>query len=74
MAITAPQLVNHTRAPYRKLTTFPREKVKVLAVLYDGGEHAKQVNSSPSPFLLTFTLSPSKSLDFKHPHHSAEHL
>lgn len=29
----------------RSLTGFPREKVKVLMVLYDGGKHAEEVSS-----------------------------
>lgn len=33
----------------RSLTGFPREKVKVLMVLYDGGKHAEEV-SQPSSF------------------------
>lgn len=40
----------------RSLTGFPREKVKVLMVLYDGGKHAEEVSSfsisfSPEPLL-----------------------
>lgn len=30
----------------RSLTGFPREKVKVLMVLYDGGKHAEEVSLS----------------------------
>lgn len=30
----------------RSLTGFPREKVKVLMVLYDGGKHAEEVSQS----------------------------
>lgn len=33
----------------RSLTGFPREKVKVLLVLYDGGKHAEEVSSFSSP-------------------------
>lgn len=33
----------------RSLTGFPREKVKVLMVLYDGGKHAEEV----SPFRIS---------------------
>lgn len=37
----------------RSLTGFPREKVKVLMVLYDGGKHAEEVSSDvPPPFSL----------------------
>lgn len=37
----------------RSLTGFPREKVKVLMVLYDGGKHAEEV-SQPSICLFYF--------------------
>lgn len=37
----------------RSLTGFPREKVKVLMVLYDGGKHAEEV-SQPSISLFYF--------------------
>lgn len=33
----------------RSLTGLPREKVKVLMVLYDGGKHAEEVSSSIAP-------------------------
>ena len=33
----------------RTLTTAAREKVKVLAVLYDGGQHAKDVRQTVPP-------------------------
>lgn len=33
----------------RSLTGVPREKVKVLLVLYDGGKHAEEVSSFSSP-------------------------
>jgi hypothetical protein len=32
----------------RLLTGEKREKVKVLAVLYDGGKHAEEVRKAPS--------------------------
>jgi hypothetical protein len=34
----------------QRLLTTQREKVKVLAVLYDGGEHAQQVRTNPQSF------------------------
>jgi hypothetical protein len=34
-----------------RLLTGEREKVKVLAVLYDGGKHADEVRSNPVPHL-----------------------
>lgn len=34
----------------RSLTGFPREKVKVLMVLYDGGKHAEEVSFPPPKF------------------------
>lgn len=37
-------------ASVRLLTTQKREKVKVLAVLYDGGKHGEEVRRSTFPF------------------------
>lgn len=39
----------------RSLTGFPREKVKVLMVLYDGGKHAEEVRYPIFPLFFSFT-------------------
>lgn len=39
----------------RSLTGFPREKVKVLMVLYDGGKHAEEVSPTSVSLFLTQT-------------------
>jgi hypothetical protein len=42
----------------RRLLTTQREKVKVLAILYDGGKHAEEVRARPLLAVILFYFSP----------------
>jgi hypothetical protein len=46
----------HQLGGIRTLTSI-REKVKVLLVLYDGGKHAEEVSSPPSPTVVRIRIT-----------------
>ncbi|KAF6836786.1 Formate dehydrogenase [Colletotrichum musicola] len=53
----------------RTLTTTPHNKVKVLAVLYDGGQHAKDVSAHSLPICPSQPCAAALRPTMPQPHH-----